>query len=189
MELTELGLTQEQITEAVVNKISSEMLYKPSIGIDEEGNEYVDYENTPYYQELKKQVKQKIDTTIETIIDKHVLPNAEQQIKNIVIERTNTYGERKGEPQTIVEYLTARAESFMLEEVDCNGKPKGRDSYNWRKHGTRITYMIDSYLQYHIENWAKNALTEANKTIVEGLKKTIEMKLNEVLKSLKVNLK
>ena len=186
MELKELGLTQEQIFEAVVNKISSELLQKPIKGIDEDtGEEYDDYESTVYCQQLRKQIKAKIDTTIEVIIDKIVLPNAEQRINDIVLQPTSRWGEPKGEPLTFVDYLTKRAEEFMLEEVNYEGKTKGQDSFSWHKKGTRIAYMIDKYLYYHIENWAKTALVEANKTLVDGLQKTVEIKLQEVLTKLK----
>lgn len=190
MELKDLGLTQEQITEAVVNKISSDLLQKPIKGIDEDtGEEYDDYENTLYYQELRKQIKAKIDTTIETIIDKSVLPNAEKQINNIILQPTNRWGESKGEPLSFVEYLTKRAEEFMLEDVNFQGKTKKQESYSWQKNGTRIEYMIHCYLQYHIESWAKKALTEANKTIIDGLQKAVEIQLQKVLKSLKITAK
>ena len=90
---------------------------------------------------------------------------------------------------TFVEYLTKRAEKFMLEDVSYDGKVKGQDSYSWHKAGTRIEYMIDKYLQNHIENWAKKALSEANKAIVEGLEKAVKIKLQEILAKLQVDVK
>ena len=189
MELKDLGLTQEQVFEAVVNKISSDLLQKPIIQIDEDGGEYEDYESTSYCQELRKQIKEKIDSTIEAIIDKHILPNVEQYINKIVLTPSNCWGEAKEKSLTFVEYLTKRAEEFMLEKVNYEGKPKGRDSFSWHPEGTRIAYMIDKYLYFHIENWAKDALKEANKILVDGLQETVEMKLKEVLSKLKIQVK
>ncbi len=187
MKLTDLGLTQEQVFEAVVNKISSDLLQKPVTLTDEDGAEYEDFETTPYCQELRKQIKNKIDSAIEAIIDKHILPNAEQYVTKIVLTPTNRWGEKEEPPLTFVEYLTKRAEKFMLEDVDYGGKPKGTDSYSWHKKGTRIAYMIDRYLCIHIESWAKDALKEANESIVDGLQKAVEMQLKEILSKLKIN--
>lgn len=185
MELKDLGLTKEEIFAAVVTKITSELLRLPVTRTDEDGTEYEDYENTPFQKELQKHIKNKIDITIAAVVDKYVLPNAEQHIANIALQKTNSWGEPKSEKQTFVEYLTAKAERFMIEDVDYQGKPKGRDSYSWSKNGTRIEYMIDKYLQYHIETWAKTALGEANKSIVNGLQKAVESQLQHILKKLK----
>ena len=186
MEIGDLGLTKEQIFEGVVNKVSADLLHIPVRFSDEDGGEYEDFKETPFQKELREQIKKKIDSTIETIVEKHVLPNAEQHIKNLVLQETNKWGEPKGESLTFVEYLTKQAENFMLEEVNYEGKPKGYDSFSWHKKGTRIEYMIHKYLQYHIEEWAKEALKTANKTIVDGLQKAVEIKLQELLQSLKI---
>jgi hypothetical protein len=189
MELKDLGLTKEEIFDAVVNKVASELLRQPVKSVDEDGEEYDDFESTPYHKELRKHIKTAIDSSIQTVVDTHVLPRAEEKIESIVIQKTNSYGEPKGEPLSFVEYLTKRAEEFMLEGVDYQGKPKGTDSYGWRKNGTRIAYMIDQHLQYHIENWAKTALAEANKAIVGGLNDAVRTKLQEIVSKLKIDVK
>jgi len=187
MELKDLGLTKEEVFEAVTNKVVSQLLILPSKQIDEDGEEYEDFENTPFKKSLQEHIKATIDTSITAVINKHVMPNAETYIETVVLQETTRWGEKKGEPVTFVEYLTKRAKEFMLEDVSHDGKVKGENSYSWHKKGTRIEYMIDKYLQYYIEAWAKEALTEANKSIVEGLQEAVRMKLQEVLTKLQVN--
>jgi len=186
MELKDLGLTKEEIFEHVTSKVAEQLLRVPTAYVDDDGNEQDDFKSTQFNKKLQEHIKAKIDSTIEAVVDKYVLPNAEQRIQNIVLHPTNQWGEKKNEPQTFVEYLTTRAERFMTEKVSFDGKVKGRDSYSWKANGTRIEFMIDRYLQYHIENWAKKALTEANRSIADGLEKAVKVKLQEVLEKLQV---
>ncbi|KKL98185.1 hypothetical protein LCGC14_1826880, partial [marine sediment metagenome] len=55
---------------------------------------------------------------------------------------------------------------------------------------SRITYsyLVDQlHLQHEIESAMKQILRDANTTLVEGIKKTVELKLGEIVKSLKVS--
>lgn len=190
MELKDLGLTQEQVFEAVVNKIASDLLNTTVPYIDEDGIEQTGQEKIPFAKELTQHIKDRIDRVIGSLTDKYIMPNAEHFVETLVLQETNKWGEKTGKPVTFIEYLTQQAEQYMREEVNFEGKNKKENSWSiWKSSGTRIEYAIHKYLQYHIETWAKNALTEANKTIVSGLQKAVEIKLQEVLKQLQVTVK
>mgnify|MGYP001609874141 FL=1 len=82
----------------------------------------------------------------------------------------------------------ARAEAYLKEELDHNGKTKAED-YNWKKSGTRIAYLVHEHLQYSIQTAMKEALTTANSAIVGGIEQAVKIKLAEVAASMKVELK
>jgi hypothetical protein len=186
MDIKDLGLTKEELAEKVVSKVASEMLYKSCIQIDEDGAEYASTESTPFNKEIQEHVKAKVEAAIAEIVDKHIMPNASNYLETIVLQKTNKWGSKIGEPVSFVEYLTERAGQYMKEEVDFQGKTKAENrGYSFNKKGTRIEYMIHQYLQYHIESWAQNALKEANNQICEGLQKAVEMKLKDILGKIK----
>ena len=76
----------------------------------------------------------------------------------------------------------------MREEVDYKGNPKGSD-YNWRKHSTRVAYMVDSHLQTSINTAMTKALADANSSIAAGLVGAVKHALAEATGKLKVEVK
>lgn len=187
MELTleSLGLSREDITERVVNQLANAFLYRKDIDVDGEETEVP----STIKQKLDKVIKDRIDAGIEQLADKYIIPNAESMIENITLQKTNEWGQAKKDekPLTFIEYLIQRAEFYMDEPVDYFGKTKKQGDYNWRAGTTRISYLVDSYLQSRIETAMKEILKDANNILVGGIKKAVEMKLAEVQHSLKVN--
>ena len=49
--------------------------------------------------------------------------------------------------------------------------------------------MIHKYLQYQLENFAKEALKTANDSIIGGIQEAVKIKLAEVQKNLKISAK
>ena len=180
-----LGLTKEDIAERVIEQVCHNMLR--SVDYHEDGEE----EEVPsqFEVKLKERVKAQIDASIENIAGRHVIPNVTDYMEALVLQETNMYGEKKGEPVTFIEYLVQRAEAYIHEKVDMHGKTKAEDSYNWRGTQTRITYLIDKHLHYSISTAMENALSTANAAIMGGIKDAVEIKLKEVQDSLKVTVK
>lgn len=178
-----LGFTKEELAERVIDRVATMML-ETSVA-DENG----DPTGVPsqFSHVLEKRIAERIDAAIDTIAGKHVLPNVATYVENLCLQETNKWGERVGKPVTFTEYLVKRAEAYLTEEVDFDGRAKGeRDSFGWRKAGTRVSYLVHQHLQYSIETAMKQALTEANTHIVEGIEKAVKIKLGEVAASLKV---
>jgi hypothetical protein len=91
---------------------------------------------------------------------------------------------------TFIEYLVARAEAYLREDVNFDGKSKDEHSgYSWSKSQTRIVWLVNKHLQYSIESAMKDAVKTINDAVTEGLEKTVKVKLEEIAKGLKVNLK
>jgi predicted metal-dependent hydrolase len=183
--LESLGFSQEELQERVVGRLCEQVLQ--STGYDEDGDEYsVD---SKLAKTLERRVKEHVDATINAMAEKHVLPNVSTYIENLTLQTTNRWGERQGKPVTFIEYLTQRAEAYMQEEVDFQGKPKGADSYSWKGTQTRLTHMVHQHLHYSIESAMKDALQIANSAIATGIQETVKRKLAEVSAALKAEVK
>ncbi len=181
--LESLGLTKEEITERVVDRIVDQMLYCEQH--DGEGESYK-AERRDFTKAINDHVKARIDAGVEEIAAKHVLPNMQEYIQNVTLQATNEWGTAKGEPLTFIEYLVERAEAYMTEGVDYDGKTQGAGYGSWKKAQTRIAHMVDKYLHYSIETAMKNALQVANNAIAEGIQETVKIKLGEIQEQLKV---
>lgn len=171
-----LGLTPEELQDRIIERAVSTLL--ETTQYDEDGDSFTDH--SPLAQRLQKLVKETIDAKIAEIAEKHILPNVSSYIENVKLQQTNKWGEKQGEPVTFIEYLTQRAEAYMVEEVSHDGKTKGESGYGgFRAYGTRIAYMIDRHLQYSIHSAIESALKDANTTMAQGLTKACQIAISE----------
>lgn len=174
--LEAIGLSGEELQERVIER-AAQKLAKRVYG--EESSE------------LRDAVERIIGETVNKVADEELRPWAEGQIEAVVMQRTNEWGEKRGEPMTFREYLIHRAESYLLELVNYEGKSRveSRDSYGFKESGTRIAHMVDKHLHYHIESAMKAAVAEANSQIAAGIQETVRIKLAEISQALKVEVK
>lgn len=186
IDLSELGLTKEELQERVVNRIAELLLQEESL--DEYGNPSIG--SSSFGREIQKLVKDQLTASITALAEKHILPNVSQFVENLTLQETNKWGEKTGKSMTFVEYLTARAEAYLREEVNYEGKSKeeARDAYSWSKSQTRVAHLVNRHLHYTIEQAMKNAVKTANDVIAIGLEETVKIKLQEIAKSLKVSI-
>jgi hypothetical protein len=182
--LEDLGFSNEDIAERVIEKTVECLLRE--FWEDDHGE--VDSKPSAFGAAMKKRIIERIDKAIEEIAAKHVLPNVATHIETLCLTETNKWGEKKGEPLTFVEYLVARAEAYLIEKVDSNGKAKvDSDSYGWSGKQTRITHLIHQHLHYTIETAMKAAVKPANDAIAKGIQETVRIQLAEIARKLTVN--
>lgn len=183
MLLEEIGLTKEEIQERVVDRLVERLMTDYSSGDD--GRAWS--RSSEFAVALEDAVKNRVDIAVNELADKHVLPNVTDYIEKLTLRETNKWGEPKGEPVTFVEYLTQRAERYMTEEVNYEGKSKEENVYeSWSKSQTRIAHLIHKHLHYSIETMVKNALASANNAIASGIAETVKIKLKEVTDKLRL---
>jgi hypothetical protein len=183
--LETLGLTKEEIADRIVKHAATDLLNQRLGSFDEDGVE--SEEPTAFAEAMKKAIAAKVNEAIEQIAAKNVLPNVAAYVEGLCLQETNRWGEKTGKALTFTEYLTARAEAYLREEVNYDGKAKHEDSFgSWKSAGTRVSYLINKHLQYSIETAMKAALTTANSAIVGGIEQAIKIKLAEVQSALKV---
>lgn len=183
MDLEALGFTKEELQNRVVDKLCEELL--TTITYDEESEEIS--VSSEFRGKLDKAIRSRIDKAINTLAEKYVLPNVDSYIESMTLQQTNKWGERIGAPVTFIEYLTSRADAYMREEVDFEGKTKEEKcGYTFNKRGTRVAYMVDKHLHYSIEQAMKSALSQANSSIANGLAEACKTAINNVAATLKV---
>jgi len=173
MKIEDLGLSQEKLTQLVVDQIIDNAY---------DGESYIGESSigAQIEKQLQDKVTASIDETVERIGNEVILPKVTEMIENHIVQQTNEWGEAKGEPKTFVEHLIARADYYMQEPVNHEGKTKKEDNYNWRQNTTRICYLVDKHLQYSISTAMEAALKEANSSIAEGLKKAVSIQIDQV---------
>lgn len=192
IDLAALGFTQEELQQRVVNQIVNQILDQQFY--DEDGEEVTRKRSTKFYRKLLELIQERIDSAVQSIGDEHVKPHVEEYVKNFMIQKTNEYGEAKGEPVTFTEYLVHKAESYLTETVDYDGRSeqetrsRGNSWYGSGKH-SRIVYMLEKHMHYHIETAMKDAMKNANNAVVKGIEDTVRIKLAEISSALKVDVK
>lgn len=181
-----LGITQEELQQKVVEAAVERLM--TTVYTDEDGDEYP--RRSDFTKRVEDAVREAIDAKVDAIAKEHVEPAIGERIENCVLQRTNEWGDKKGEPMTFTEYLVQRADGWLREEVDFSGVPRrGQASYNFKKAGTRVEYLIDKNLQYHIAGAMKKALANANDSIAGGIQEAIKIKLAEILSNVNVSVK
>ena len=171
MELEDLGFSQEEVLERVVCRIVHGL-----------------HEDDAWDSGLESRVGEAVETKIDELFERHVLPKVGEIIETMTLTPTNRWGEPKGERVTFVEYLIQQAENYIGEKVNWDGRSKSeaRDGYGWSGQQTRLTHMIHQHLHHHIEQAMKSALRDANAALAKSLEETVKMKLGEIQQSLKL---
>lgn len=182
IDLTALGFTQEELQKRVVNQICDQLMRREYE--DEDGPSY--FGESELKRKLDAEIKERINATVEELAEKHILPNVGSYIENLTLQATNKWGEKTGSSLTFVEYLTQRAEAYMNEQVDFQGRDKASVDYSWKGTQTRLTHLVHHHLHYSIETAMKQALQIATSSIASGLQETVKLKLDQIAKDMKV---
>lgn len=180
-----LGISQDEVVERVVARLTENLMN--AYGVDDDG-ERVEVGNSKFLAHLQKKVLEKVDVAVAEIAGRNVLPNVAAYVENICLQETTKWGEKVGKSVTFTEYLVSRAERYLTEEVNYEGKSKDemRDSYGWSKSQTRVAHLVHKHLHYSIETAMKEALKGVNASVAKGLEDAVKIKLGEVLAKLKV---
>lgn len=177
IDLTDLGITSEELRQRVVDKIAADIMNDECFEDD-------------LQRKVSKMLKDKVDAAVTELGDRVVGPRVGEMLEDLCLQQTNKWGEATGQKMTFIEYLTDRAEKYMIEPVDHSGKTKAEaGSYSWNKSQARIAHMIDAHLQYSIKTAMDRALADANSAIAEGITATVKMKLAEVVAGIKTTVK
>lgn len=184
--LEALGLSQESLADRLVDKLADGLL--SSLEYDEDG--YTFRGESPFANKLNKMVRERLNEIVEDLGNKHVLPVVSEMVEGLVLQETNKWGEKVGNPVTFKEYLVQRADVYMTEKVNYEGKTKDQaGGYSFNGKQTRVSHMIDKHLHYEIERAMKEAMALATGSIARGLHETVRTKINEVCAGLKVEVK
>ncbi len=173
----QIGMDQAELQERVVSGLVNKVL----------GERDEDFPYNEVMKEANNLITEAVNAKVKAVADEFVLPRIEALIEGFCLQKTNQWGEKIREEMTFTEYLVKRAEDYLTEKVDYDGRTKAeRGGFTWNPHQTRIANMIDGHLHYEISRAMKTAVDGAMESITEGLADTCKIKLAEIGKKLEV---
>ena len=91
----------------------------------------------------------------------------------------------------MTEFIVNLCEGYMTEQVNYDGKSKNdsRNYSGWSAHTTRLSHMIDKYLQFEVERAVKSMLQDANTKIGQSMAEAVKIALADVTKAMNVTVK
>ena len=195
MEFTceQIGMDQAELQERVVQGLVEKILGENRNNDCDEDGEY--YPRGRVMKEVNALIEAAIKTSVEKIGDEHVYPMADKLITDHIFQKTTTWGEKKGEPLTFVEYLVKRAEEYLAEDVDEKGhshrelQSNAYSQRDWKSVGSRLVTMVDKTLTEKMRESMNAAAEDINITLAECLADTAKTKLREIAKVIKVEVK
>lgn len=182
--LESLGLNVEELGNRIVDQAVFSILN--ASGFNPETEEEVRYESK-FKREIEARIQRAVDDKIAALAEVHLLPRVGEMIETANLRPTNNYGEPKGEPMTFIEYIASRADAYMSEDVDLNGKNKSEGDYNWRSAGPRLTVLMRSYIRHTLEEHAKKAVADVNTAVAKNIEKAAKDAITAAAGALKIS--
>lgn len=184
--LKALGISPEELGSRIVDQAVETLLN--TTGFNPDTEEETRYESR-FKREIEARVKQAVDDKIAALAAVHLVPRVGEMIESANMQKTNGYGEPKGEPMTFKEYIAHRAEAYMSENVNGHGKSKAEDgdSYNWRSEGPRLTVLMRNHIRDTLEVAAKAAVNDVNKVIADNIGKAAKQAIAQAGAAIKVS--
>lgn len=173
-----LGFTKEELQDRVVQRISDELM--ESMGYDPECDETYQAESE-FAKEAKERIIQAIDARLSHLAETVIVPVVNEQIDSLVIQRTNAFGEKQGQPVTFTEYLVDAGNAFLMEAVDYKGERVNKNSFDRDKGQARIAHLLDQHIHYKIKAAMTDAVQQVTKIMAEGLAETAKLKVEEAM--------
>jgi hypothetical protein len=189
--LQDLGITPDELIDRVVAATANALLTSTVLSMDdEEGEESWDRVVSPLKRKLDTAIQRRIDAAVAALLAQHIEPLVTTKLDTLLLIPTNQWGERKGQPETFLEYATRRAEAFLSEKVNHEGKTQSEaNGYSWSASTTRVVHLANQHLKYAIEGAMKAALADVNSKIAGGIEAAVKQALADVQQRLKVEVK
>ncbi|GAB1345058.1 hypothetical protein [Gemmatimonas sp.] len=189
--LQDLGLSTDELIDRVVAAAAKQLLHHTVTTMDGDDDDEGSYQvATPLKKKLDAEIQERITAAVSALLAEHIEPLVTHKLDTLLLIPTNQWGEKKGEALTFVEYATARAEAYLTEAVNLDGKSRSENGgYSWSPSTTRVVYLANQHLKYAIEGAMKHALADANKHIAGGIEAAVRQSLAEVQQKLRVEVK
>ena len=183
--LEALGISPEELGNRIVDQCVEALLN--STGFNPDTEEETRYESR-FKREIEARIQKAVDEKIAALAAVHLIPRVGEMIEKADMRKTNAYGEPKSPPMSFKEYIAHRAEEYMSENVNYQGKSKAEDGdgYNWRSEGPRLTVLMRGYIRDTLEKHAKAAVTDVNKAIAKNIETAARDAITAAAASLKV---
>lgn len=126
---------------------------------------------------LERSLEKSIADEVSAIVSETVTSKVGAIIDGVLdekMQRTNEWGEKKGEPLTLREMIAREKEAWLSERVNNEGKAVG-NSYG--TYDTRLQYLMKAYVK---DRFGKEISAELQKT-VDDLKAQMKDNAREAL--------
>lgn len=178
MDLKDLGLDPAALMELVAENVANALIH--TSGEDFEGR-------------IRDLVKERVGLEIGVLFDRHIAGRVERFVDELVLQETDRWGDAKeGKPPlSLKEYMVERADAYMREQVNSEGKNQDENgrAYNFTGEGSRITHLVDKHLRGHIGTAVTDALKNVNSQLAEGIATTVKIQLKKTLDKMKIEVK
>lgn len=181
MTLEQLGFTQEELQTRVVDQLCERLMNGPIC--DDEGRASSGIEG-----KMQAKIREMVDEKLDKMMDATIGPSLAAYIEKIVITPTNSYGEKKGAPQTLVEYMTEQARLYLHETVNDRGEGKGRDTYGWSASTSRACWLANKELRESIVAAMNATLSGTNATIASAIAEAVKLSVENIKQQFQVTL-
>jgi hypothetical protein len=165
----DIGLSQDEVQSRVVEAIADQIVTTASC--DDEGNvhkrraSFVTRMENTVESVIRQRAEKLIDSQLEAVIDK-ILSSGFQPV--------DSYGEPKGEKTTLRDMIKKKAEAFLSERVDKNGKTADR-------YADPVGTRLDVAMQKHVDGVCTATVQNELKTAVEAAKGKIGTMVAKVI--------
>lgn len=183
--LKSLGISPEELGNRIVDQCVESLL--SGAGFDPDTEQETRYE-TKFKREIEARIKAAVDAKISAIAAEHLIPRVGEMIEKADMRKTNAWGEAVSAPMTFKEYIAHRAEAYMSEDVNYEGKSKEDkgDSYNWKSCGPRLLVLMRNYIRETMETHAQAAVIDINQVIAKNIQKSAQDAIASATAALKV---
>ena len=173
--LESLGITREEVLKRVVNQILSQEFK------EEDSDEF----SMRVTRLVAKMVEKKFSEQTTAVLDKFMGEDLMKGLETYIIQKTNSWGERVGDPQTFRQYITSRAEAYLLEKVDRDGRTN--DAYG-DKNQTRGAWIISNAIGDNLRKILSEAMMNAQTVLAKSVTETVKLQMEEIVKKFNLNI-
>jgi len=175
IDLKDLGIDAAKIQNAVVEEITDRIL------TGERG-----WDESKFRREMDEQIKKHVQSGIEKVIAAVLQGEITAQIENLKFEKTNGYGEKKGEPQTLREWITDRITTYFNEDVNEKGESHTENSYSWKCAGKRAMVLFKVTMREEIQTSINAMWRDGNKPLLDAVQEAVTNQLTFLRDNLKL---
>lgn len=180
--LEAFGFTKEELQQRIVDQCVEQVMR--SVGMDDEGAAH-SYQSS-ISQKIQAKAKKQIDDALNEFTAKFLTPSISTYLETLSLQPTSIYGEKKGQPQTFLEYLTQRSQEWLSEKVNEKGESYKDNSYSWKEHSTRGAWLIDSHLKARITEMLVGGITQTHQALAKSMEAEVKAAFQKVFSTLSV---
>jgi hypothetical protein len=193
MDLNALGLTREEVIQAVAAK-AFRALNNDSDDYDDSGDTILtsalDRATRQLREARDKAFREKLDAAVRAVCAEVASLDIDKQLQVMTFQETTRYGEPKAAARSLREHIDITIAAWLVADVDSDGLSKAEkgDSY-WTSSGKRIPVLIQKYIQEDVKRAVNGALAELSTHISGGLGKMVQDVVKEKLATVGVAFK